>query len=109
MNTFTFLINQQGTASPTLKFDAVPAPDVTLARLGAGEYAFGGSAIPDTSRVRLFISPMECENQITGDPIRPSMVNQGTLKLMGRDLAGALSDFNMTPEVAIPAIIQILP
>jgi hypothetical protein len=109
MNRLHFLFSQQGSANPVLVFDGVPKPDISCTRVTAGAYDFVGSDIIDPKKCRLFISPMECENQDTGEPVVASMSNQGPLKVIGRDASGSLCDFNMADEVSIPMVLHVYP
>ena len=109
MNTLPLLFSQQGTANPVLVWDTIPAPAITCTRNDAGVYVFGGTDIPDHDKCRLFVSPLECEHQGTGEPVLASVSTQGVLKVLGRDMAGALSDFNMADGVSIPMILYVYP
>lgn len=108
MNNY-FSFHQEGTGNPSLSFVSPQYIAISCARVADGIYVFTLDGITDYSKVALFISPMEVENQTTGDPVVAHVVNQGDLRVIGRDPSGVIVDFNMTTDVFIPMKLVIYP
>lgn len=105
---YKFTFTQVGTSNPVLVFDNGLTPDISCARVAAGAFDFSGTNIPDAEKLRLFISPVECENQDSGEPVVASVVNQGALRVIGRQVTDAtVSDFNMAEGVYIPMELHV--
>ena len=101
---------QAGTSNPVLVFDSPEASGISCARVSEGVFEFSGASIPDAENCRLFISPVECENQGSGEPVIASVVNQGALRVIGRQVTdGAISDFDMATGVYIPMVLHVYP
>ena len=104
---YAFTFHQSGQGDPILDFRMNTPPSIACVRNVEGIYAFSGADIDACSSVGLFVSPLECENQITGDRVTPSVVTQGPLKVIGRYPDGTITDFNMAEGVSIPMILHI--
>lgn len=110
MMKYRFTFAQAGTSDPVLSFDNGLTPDISCARMATGAFEFSGTDIPDAENLRLFISPVECENQGSGEPVTASVVNQGALRVIGRQVTdGAISDFDMAEGVYIPMVLHVYP
>jgi len=108
LNTLSFTFTQVGTSNPVLVFDNGATPNISCTRVAAGCFEFSGTDIPEAENLRLFISPVECENQDSGEPVVASVVNQGALRVIGRQVTDtAVSDFNMAEGVYIPMILHV--
>ena len=107
--TIYFGFHQEGTSDPSLTFVDPPFISISCARDAEGVFLFSLSGIDDYSKVALFVSPLEVENQSSGDQVIARVANQGNLKVLGRDSSGALSDFKMAEDVFIPMQLVIYP
>ena len=110
MTKYRLKFSQVGTYNPVLTFDTPGVSGISCARASAGVYDFTGTSIPDAEKCRLFVSPMECENQDTGEPVTASVGNQGSLRIIGREaVSRTIADFNMAEGVYIPMVLHVYP
>ena len=110
MTKYRLKFSQVATSNPVLTFDTPGVSGISCARVSAGVYEFTGTSIPDPEKCRLFVSPVECENQDTGEPVTASVVNQGSLRVIGREaVSRTIADFNMAEGVYVPMVLHIYP
>ena len=110
MTKYRLTFAQVGTSNPVLVFDNGLTPDIACVRTATGAFEFSGTDIPDAEKLRLFMSPVECENQGSGEPVIASVVNQGALRVIGRQVTdGTISDFDMATGVYIPMVLHVYP